>query len=120
MTLLDHMPHTCTARVRTRTRGTLGGSRDSWTNVFAGRACWQQAASDSEIEEFQKRGIVVTDKVYFPVDPGVDETHTLVITNPQVGSTDTFEVRSRAKPDASAGLGWVYRVMVEHKTGGGT
>ena len=118
MSLLDHFPHTCTTKRRTRTKGSLGGSSDTFTTVSSNLACWQQAASDGEMEEFAKRGIVVTNKVYFTADPGVDTRYVLEVTNPQTGTTDTLEVQSRAKPDASAGLGVVYRVMAEHKTTG--
>ncbi len=88
--------------------------------MFTDRACWQQSAKESEILEFAKRGISVTNKVYFTDRPAVDEQHTLIITNPQTGQTNTFEVRSRAEPDASAGLGILYRIMCELTTTGST
>lgn len=114
MGILDNLPHLAHARVRTRTADGLGGSVDSFTTVFDERPCWQQLASDGEIREFGKRGISVTNKVYFTTDPEIDERHILII-----GST-TFEVRSRSKPDASVGLGIVWRVMVEETTTGST
>ena len=120
MPLLDNFPHTCTTKRRTRAKGSLGGSSDTFVTVSPGLVCWQQPASDSQVKEFDKRGIVVTDKVYFTVDPGVDTRYILEVTNPQTGKTDTLEVRSRALPDASAGLGVVYRVMAEHTTTGRT
>ena len=116
MSLLSTMPHTCTTKRRIRTKGSLGGSKDSFSTVSENLACWQQSAGDGEMREFEKRGIVVTDKVYFPADPGVDAGYVLVVTNPQTGATDTLEVKSRAKPDASAGLGVLFRVMCEEKT----
>lgn len=116
MTLLQQFPHTAKAEIRVRTRGALGGSVDSFSTVFSGVACWQQHARESEITEFEKRGLAATDKVYFLTDPGLDERHILTITNPRTGSERVFEVRSRAEPDASAGLGVVYRVMCELRT----
>ncbi len=113
MSLLDNFPHTCTTKRRTRTKGTLGGSKDSFAVVSTDLECWQQSATDAEILEFSRRGIIVTNKVYFPSDPGVDAGYILVVTNPQTGTTDTLEVKSRAKPDASAGLGVLFRVMAE-------
>jgi hypothetical protein len=110
MSILDNLPHTATASLRVRTKGTLGGSRDSDSAVFADRPCWRQAASDAEINEFARRDIVVTDKIYFVTNPDVDARHILVI------GGDRLEVRSRAMPDASVGLGIVWRVMAEHKT----
>ncbi len=108
VSLLDNLPHTCTAYPLVNAQGTLGGSKSSrGTALFTDRACWRQAASDAERMRFQKREIVVTDKVYFASDPGLDETHELVI------GDDTLSVRSSAKPDASAGLGVLWRIMVE-------
>jgi len=115
MSLLDNFPHTCTAKRRTRTKGTLAGSKDSFvTTVFSARACWRQLANDAEIREFEKRGISVTDKIYFTTDPGLDERHIIEIDG------EILEVRSEAGPDASAGLGVVYRVMAERTTTGST
>ena len=114
--LLDNMPHTCTTKKRVRTKGSLGGSSDTLTTVSENLACWQQGATESEVREYAKRGISVTNKVYFPSDPGVTTKHVLVVTNPQTGTTDTLDVRSRARPDASAGLGIVFRVMAEYST----
>ena len=110
MSLLDNMPHAATARRRTRAQGELGGSRDTFTDLFADRACWRQAVGDGEVREFDKRGITVTDKVYFTADPEVDERDVLVI------GGDTLEVRSRAVPDASVGMGIVWRIMADCST----
>jgi hypothetical protein len=94
-----------------RTQGSLGSSRDGLgTAVFTDRACWRQAASESEILQYQKRGISVTHKIYFTTDPGLDERHTIVM------GSDTMEVRTYASPDASAGLGVLYRVMADMDT----
>jgi len=113
--LLDSFPHTCTAKRRIRTKGSLGGSKETFpTTTFTGRACWQQPAGEALIREFQKRGITVTNKVYFTADPGLDERDILII------GSDTFEVRSKANPDASAGLGIVYRILCEKTTTGST
>lgn len=112
MSILDALPHLATARIRIRTLDTLGGSIDTFSAVFTDRPCWQQLASDREIAEYDKRGISVTDKVYFTSDPGIDERHILIIDG------TTFEVRSRAKPDASAGMSVVWRVMCEERTTG--
>ena len=116
MSLLENFPHTCTVKKRVRTKGSLGGSSDPLTTVATDLSCWQQSVGDSQVEEFAKRGIAVTDKVYFTTDPGVDTRHVLEVTNPQTGQTITLEVKSRALPDASAGMGVVYRVMAEYKS----
>lgn len=116
MSLLDTMPHTATANLRTRTKDDLGGNLDTFTAVFTDKACWSQNANDSEIKEFDKRGISVTNKVYFNEDPSLTEKHELVVIYPTQGVSETLVVRSRARPDASAGLGVVWRIMAERKT----
>ena len=124
MSILDLLPHVCSAKIRTRISGTAGGSRDDFSDsVFTDRECWQQVATMQEVEEFRKRGISVTDKIYFTTDPEVDERHNLVDVRARgatAGAGDEFEVRTRALPDASAGLGVVYKVMAEHSTVGTT
>ena len=90
--------------------------KDSFTAVSTDLECWQQPAGDVLTQEFEKKGITVTNKVYFKADPGVDTSFQLVVTNPQTGTTHTLDVQSRAKPDASAGLGILFRVMAEEKT----
>ena len=108
MSLLDTLPHLATAKRRTRTRGALVGSRDSYDTVlFTDRACWRQPVSDSETLEFQKRDVKVTHKIYFNTDPGLSDTDILVI------GSESHKVRSESHPDASVGLGVLWRVMVE-------
>jgi hypothetical protein len=101
------MPHTATAKRRTRTKDALGGSKDSFTTLFEDRACWRQQASSGEIREAQAREVQITHKVFFASDPGLDERDVLVI------GGDTMSVRSYVHPDASAGLGVLWRVMVK-------
>lgn len=110
MGILAALPHRCTGYARVRALDEHGGSTDSYLRVFSDRPCWQQAASDSEISEFGKRGIVVTDKVYFTSAQSMDEQHRLVISN------IAYDVVSKAVPDASAGMGVVWRVMVRAST----
>ena len=120
MSILDNLPHTCQVRRRIRIKDSLGGSRDSFELTQAGTPCWQQLATDREITEFMKRGISVTNKIYFTTDVQLDERDVLEIQNPTTQEWDTYEVRSRAKPDASAGKSVVWRVMVEYTTTGST
>lgn len=114
MGLLDNFPHLANAYVRTRVSDGLGGGQDSFGLVFSNRRCWRQNASDREIVELGRRGISVTNRIYFLSDPELDETHSLII------GSDVYEVRSRATPDASSGLGIVWRVMAEHTNTGTT
>lgn len=111
MSLLDNLPHTCSAFRRIRTKDTLGGNKDSYEAVsgFVDRACWRQQASDSEKKDFEKRGIRITNKVYFTSDPELTEKHILRFD----ASGYNYDVKSSPVPDASAGLGVVWKVMVE-------
>ena len=113
MSLLDaaNFPHTATAKRRKRSRDASGGTKDSYpTTEFTDRPCWRQGASDSEITMFAKKGIIVSNKIYFATDPGLDERHILII------GGAVYNVVSAADPDASVGLGILWRVMVDQKS----
>lgn len=126
MSLLDNFPHTCAASLVTWTRDSIGGQVRSYSTVFTGRACWRQLASQGEIEEFEKRGMSVSDKIYFLTDPQLDfnprkaERFVVDVSKMHARSTttgtDRLEVRSKAVPDATAGLGVVYRLFVGAET----
>ena len=110
MSILDSLPHEATAKRRIRTKGELGGSKDSWITLFTDRPCWQQNATDAQIREFKRDGISVMNRIYFVSDPELTEEDVLTI------GGNTFKVRSKAIRDASSGLGIVWRVMVEIRT----
>ena len=111
MSILDHLPHQCTAQRRNRTQGALGGGKDSWTTLWSNRSCWRQPAGDAESNYAAKRSIRITHKVYFTTDPEVDERDRLVF------SDGNFDVSSASEPDATLGLGIAYRVMVSSDSG---
>ena len=114
MSLLDSMPHTASAYIRTRSTDVLGGAKDSYnTTVFADRSCWLQPAGGNEIREFQKQEIDVTGKIYFTSDPDLDSKHMIVVLDSDGSSLGFWLVKSKSKPDASAGLGVLFKVMVE-------
>ncbi len=110
MSILDELPMSVSTKRRTRTRTSLGGSKDSFVTT-TGVRCWQQSASDREITEYGRRGISITDKFYFTADPSLTERDVIVGTDGR-----TYEIRSFSGPDASAGLGVVYRIMAEYKS----
>ena len=108
MSILNNLPHLATAKRRTRTKDALGGTKDTFsTTLWSDRVCWRQPVSDTEAMDWMARGQKVTHKVYFVEDPGVDERCILVI------GDDTMTVRSVGNPDASVGLGVVWKVAVE-------
>ena len=88
----------------------MGGGKDTWADVFTNRACWRQPASDNEVKFAEKQGIQVTHKVYFTSDPLLNNAHRLTFTDGQ------YEVVSRPIPDASVGLGRVWRVMLSYNS----
>jgi len=114
VSILDNLPHTAKKLRRTRAQDEYGGTRDTFAQVGADLSCWRQAATEREIERFSKRGISVTDKVYFTANPSLDEQYIL-----EIGSS-WYEVRSVSDPDASVGLAIVWRAMVELTTVGTT
>lgn len=111
MSILENLPHSATAYRRQRVRDTVGGSRDALgTAVFTDMDCWRQRASNNEITEFNKRGVSVTDKVFFAADPGLDENHILVIDG------KTYDVISVVEPVKEDSIGSVWCVNVNYKT----
>ncbi len=122
MSLLDSFPHKCTIRRRVRTKGPLGGSKDSFTNESTDVLCWEQNASQKETEDFEKRGMTLRSKIYFRADPGVTERHQIVITERlgvAVSSSNQLplDVNTKAMPDATAGLAIAFKVFCTVPTG---
>lgn len=117
--LLDNLPHRCTIRRRVRTKGSLGGSKDSYTNEQTDVECWEQPAGDSEITTYQQKGMNITHAVYFVTDPGVNSHNQILVTKRMgvvVASPVALDVMSAAAPDCSAGLGIQFKVMCNQST----
>jgi hypothetical protein len=122
MSILDNMPHESTIRRIVRTRDSMAGSRDSFVNERTEEPCWEQQASAKEVMEFEKRGMQIDTKVFYPSNPNVTERHQIVITRRNgeavaVGNQVVMDVVAVPEPDASAGLGIVWRVMCNRLTG---
>lgn len=114
MSLLSNMPHTMDVYSRGRAIEELGGTKDSLHLLLDDRPCWRQEMREGEITEFEKRGIQATTRFYTTTDPQLDERHVIV------SGGNTYEVQSRAVPDASAGLGLLFRTMARLTTTGST
>jgi hypothetical protein len=85
----------------------MGGFTDAYPTVlFTDKACWVQRASDAEIHFWQQRSASVSHRIYFAEDPGVGADCVI-----EQGGW-WYEVISEASPDASVGLGLLWRVMV--------
>lgn len=119
MALFDNFPHKATIRRRTRTKtggGDIGGGTGTPVIVSSDVECWEQGVSDREVAEYDKRGMNLMRKIYFLTDPGVTERHEVIITERNgtsvaAASQTPMDVLSAADPDATAGLGIVFRVM---------
>jgi len=120
MSLLDNFPHRCTIRSRVAAKDELGGIQFTYLNEQTGVYCWVQNASHKEVLEYEKRGMIVTKKVYFTTDPSVTERHQILVTEMNgttISSPVPLDVISESLPDASAGLGVAYKVMCTENTG---
>lgn len=87
-----------------------------------GVECWEQKLSASETKKYSKRDIAADRKVYFIEDPGVTTRHQILITSRDRGVTTissptVLDVMSVEKPDSSAGLGILYKVICGEITG---
>lgn len=114
MSLLDEMPDRCTIRRRIRSKGTMGGSKASFTNDQTNVLCWEQQVSSGEVAEFEKKGITIDSKVYFVANPGVTGRHQILITSRSgaaVAGYPALDVVGDASPDASVGREFLWRVM---------
>lgn len=120
MGLLGSFPHRCTIQRRIRVGGALGGSQDKVAIDQTNVVCWEQQASAREIKDFEKKGMSINRKIFFLTDPSVTSRHRILITE-RLGVTQTdpvaLDVTAEALPDASAGLGVVFRVMANENTG---
>lgn len=114
MSLLDELPHAMDVYARSRAIDELGGANDNLYLVLSAQPCWRQEMREREIEEFEKRGIQATTRFYTTADLALDERHVIV------SGGSTYEVQSRAVPDASAGLGLLFRTMARLTTTGST
>lgn len=119
MSLLDNLPDECSIYRKVFSRGRAGGKKESPSLEQSGVECWEQPASVNETMEFLKRGITDVRKIYFSADPSVTEQHEILITKKD-GSTVTrqpFEIMTVSGPDASAGLGILWKVMGRYVSG---
>lgn len=119
MSVLNSMPHRCTIQRLVHSTGSLGGSKTTPTVEQTGVRCFEQSAGHAEVDEYQKRGMRVTSKVYFVADPQVTERHQILITE-RGGASVTeapLDVKSEARPDASVGSGTIWKIMCDLSTG---
>jgi len=120
MSLLDNMPDRCTVQRRVRVKRGLGGSKATATVEQTGVHCWEQQVSASESEQYGKRGMDLTHRIYFIFDPQVTRRHQILVTSKSgnvVSSPIPFDVVFSVSPDASAGLGFLWKVNCSFNQG---
>lgn len=124
MSLLENLPHRCTIALRKREKSLegLGSSVDSFSIVSQDVSCWEQTRSEKSEVDMQKRSMDDIRKVYFTADLGLDEKYVLIMTSKNgtaipLASQKILSVVSKAEPDASAGMGILWRVMCQYRTG---
>lgn len=121
MSLFDNLPHTAAIQERTITQDVLLGETETWADSTTGLSVWVQVASQQEIDEFQRRDIRVTHRVYFNADPTTyfsqeaDAGQYSILCSTGSFANQRLTVRSHA--EATAGVGWGWKVMVEYTPG---
>lgn len=115
MSLLDNMPHKCSIDRPRHVNDAWGANREEDASVATGTACWAQNASQSEINEFQKRDQSVTHKVYFPAEPPLRVGDHITITTAEAGMLGLV-LKFQAAADRSAGLGVLFAAMCQEET----
>jgi hypothetical protein len=101
-----------------RQADSMGGNRDVPIVVHDDVPCWVQQASSSEVMLYQQRGMSLSYKIFFVSDLGLNEQHEIVVTRyrEQAVEFNPGTVLSGPSPDASAGLGLLWRVMTGIQT----
>jgi hypothetical protein len=96
----------------------MGGNRDVPIVVAEDVPCWLQQAGATELKLFEQRGMTLSYKIFFLTDPGVTAQHQIVLTwyQDQEAEFNPGTVLSATKPDATAGLGKLWKVMVGEQT----
>lgn len=118
MSILDNLPHRCRIERVARQPDTVGGNRDEPIVVYADEPCWVQQASSTEITLFQQQGMYLMHKIFFRRDLHLDAQHWIIVTwyRDEVVEFNPGSVLSKPSPDASAGLGLLWRIMTGEQT----
>jgi len=112
MSLLTQMIH----RVRidrpsyTRDIGDVG-DRATMATVASNVESWVQNAKTSEILEYEKRNMEITDRVFFNAKPNLRVGDEIVVTSGPSRVGDVFQMKDLV--ERSAGKGVLWRAMCE-------
>lgn len=111
----ENLPHTATIYKRKFVSTAQFGTKQTLEEDQTGVKCWVQLAKMGEIVNAQKLEKTVTHKIYFSVEPGLEEGDAVEITASKTDDQTmvglAFEYRVKA--DASAGLGLWFKHMFE-------
>jgi len=124
MSILDQLPDRCSIFIRQQSvdlsSNKLGAQVDDPDLVSSLVECWMQPANAKEIREYEKRGQSISHKIYFTTDPNVTELNTIKVTHRNgsaVSNPQTLDVIAVPDPDATAGVGFLFKVMTNYTTG---
>lgn len=116
MSLLDALPDRCTIFVRTRVAGTMGGGKDLDVEQETSVECFAQPAGQAEVLDYDKRGMSITDKVYFVLDPGLNERNRILITRRNGSEVDEESMDVVTVYDSSVGRRKLWKAMCNRIT----
>jgi hypothetical protein len=114
MSLLSQMIH----RVRherpsyARDTGDVG-DRQTMATVATSVESWVQNASTSEIIEYQKRDMMITDRIFFNANPSAQVGDRFVVTSGPSRVGNIFKMKDLV--ERSAGKGVLWRAMCEEE-----
>jgi hypothetical protein len=117
MSLLDNLPHKCRIQHRVKANDAILGGGFTRVVDQENVECWEQALSATDSKLFEKEsGITCNKKIFFLTDPQVTAAHEIVITERLGVAVPEANERVISKlnpwsPDASAGLGLLFRVV---------
>ena len=90
--ILSNLPHRVDVYRQTRHQDSLGGDVLVWTRILTSVACWAQTKRQERDDNFDKQEFSVKARVYFRVNPGIDERDILY----QAATGESWEVQSAA------------------------
>jgi len=113
MSLLDRLPHTVSHFRKKYSRDEYIGNITELESLETGVRGWVQTASQQEIEQYQKTDQLISHKVFYSSEPTLRPGDLIRVTaGPSyVGKDFNFE----SLADASAGLGKLFKVMVNEE-----
>ena len=113
MSLLEKLPHTVSHLRKTYARDQYIGNTTDTEELATSVRCWIQTVGQSEVQQYEKADQLITHKMYYKTQPTLRPGDLIRVTaGPSyVGKDFNFE----SLADASAGLGKLFKVMVNEE-----